>query len=188
MIRSSGIVATALMLSATACAPAYQTGMPTAGYYGSGSGYGVTPPLAAALPALASAMSTPAYAAPAYGYPTPSYGYSAPSYGYAAPSYGYASPAYSQPVSNNYYTTQPQTGYIPASAPGQPPRSNWGRRDSDHDGVPNRVDRHPYTPADRDHNGIPNRFDRHPNTPKVADRGSQRDHGKGADHGSQRAP
>ena len=117
---------------------------------------------------------------------TSSYGYAAPNYGYAAPNYGYASPAYSQPsyrppVTNNYYSTtasQPQTRYVPVSTPAQPPRSNWGRRDSDHDGIPNRVDHRPYTPADRDHDGIPNRVDRHPNTPKVADRGSPRDNGR----------
>ena len=33
------------------------------------------------------------------------------------------------------------------------------RRDSDHDGIPNRFDR------DRDNDGVPNRFDNHPNNP-----------------------
>lgn len=187
MIKSSGIVAAALMLSATACAPAYQTAVPNAGYYGSGGGYGMAPSLASALPSLASAM-TPnyGYSTPSYGYSTPSYGYAPSSYGYTAPNYGYASPTYSQPsyrppVTNNYYTTtasQPQTRYVPVTTPAQPPRSNWGRRDSDHDGIPNRVDHHPYTPADRNHDGIPDRVDRHPNTPKVADRGSPRDNGR----------
>ena len=38
-------------------------------------------------------------------------------------------------------------------------RGHWGRRDRDHDGVPNRFDH------DRDNDGVPNRFDRHPNNP-----------------------
>ncbi len=42
-------------------------------------------------------------------------------------------------------------------------RGPWG--DRDHDGIPNRYDRHndngPW--GDRDHDGIPNRFDRHNN-------------------------
>lgn len=36
---------------------------------------------------------------------------------------------------------------------------NMGWRDSDHDGIPNRVDR------DRDGDGVPNRFDSRPNNP-----------------------
>lgn len=47
-----------------------------------------------------------------------------------------------------------------ARGPGYgPPGHAYGRRDRDHDGVPNRRDR------DRDGDGVPNRYDRRPDNP-----------------------
>ena len=46
----------------------------------------------------------------------------------------------------------------PVAEPG--PRHEYGYRDRDRDGVPNRVDR------DRDNDGVPNAYDRRPNDPR----------------------
>jgi hypothetical protein len=92
------------------------------------------------------------------GYPTTGYGgYSGyggyPSSGYYGSNYGY----YSQPT---YYRPVPQvvtrTRYVPVPTySARPyPRSSWGRRDSDGDGIPNRYDR------DRNNDGIPDRRQR----------------------------
>jgi hypothetical protein len=93
-------------------------------------------------------------------------------YGYVqpAPVYVEPQPVYVQP---RPVYVQPQTVYY-----GHDRR--WERRgaygDWDHDGIPNRFDRHPrhydarggYSQTgwgDRDHDGVPNRYDRAPNNP-----------------------
>jgi hypothetical protein len=81
-----------------------------------------------------------------YGYPNygASYGYAQPAYVYTQPGYGYAQPGYVQPHGGGH--RHGQWGHA-------------GRRDRDHDGVPDRWDR------DRDGDGVANRFDRRPRNP-----------------------
>jgi hypothetical protein len=81
-------------------------------------------------------------------------------YGSAGVYYDNSSPYYGSPYYGNTvpYGVQGQPGYIhDNSGYNRPPRS--GRRDRDHDGVPNRYDR------DRDGDGVPNRRDAYPNDP-----------------------
>ena len=78
------------------------------------------------------------------GYPA-TYGYqptTASAY-YVRPTY-YATPVYQQPVYQppvqTRYVAVPVPAYAPHPAP--PPRRAWGWRDVDHDGIPDRVQRH----------------------------------------------
>jgi hypothetical protein len=111
------------------------------------------------LMAATGCVETNGYPGTSYGgYPS-GYGYSSgygyPSSGYYGSNYGY----YSQPT---YYRPAPQvvtqTRYVPVpvptSSPRPYPRSSWGSRDDDRDGIPNRYDR------DRNNDGIPDRQQR----------------------------
>ena len=82
----------------------------------------------------------------------------------------YAPRVYAEPVYERYV---PAPRYYPQPVVVVPQRgvhgAGWhhghqrGYRDADHDGIPNRYDRH-YNPRwDRDGDGIPNRHDRRPN-------------------------
>lgn len=109
------------------------------------------------LASVTGCVETNGYPTTSYGgYPS-SYGYSSgygyPSSGYYGSNYGY----YSQPT---YYRPAPQvvtqTRYVPVPtySPRPYPRSSWGSRDDDRDGIPNRYDR------DRNNDGIPDRQQR----------------------------
>ena len=103
--------------------------------------------IAAAIAASGALLAAPAQArtsvAVSIGVPAPVYGYG----------YGYAQPVYAQPVYTQPYVVA-QPGYVVSEpyvyvSPGY--RRGWGhhhgyRRDSDHDGVPDRFDRRPYNP------------------------------------------
>lgn len=88
-----------------------------------------------------------------YSQPAPVYVQPGPAYFRPAPVYIRPAPVYVQPAPVYY---QPQRWE----------RESWrhrewrGRRDLDHDGVPNYADR------DRDGDGIPNRYDRYPGNPR----------------------
>ena len=113
--------------------------------------------IAAAVAATAALFAAPAQARTSinlsigggvpYGYVQPGYVYTQPSYVYSQPSYVYSEPAYvyAQP---SYVYTQPSTIYY--SNGHRYYRRGWeGRRDRDHDGVPNRFDHHPNNPYRR---------------------------------------
>jgi hypothetical protein len=97
-----------------------------------------------------------------------------------APVYVQPQPVYVQPRS---VYVQPQTvyygnGYGNSYGNDYGNRGRWERNaawaDWDHDGIPNKFDRHPrrfdargysQTGWDRDHDGVPNRYDSAPNNP-----------------------
>ena len=138
MLTFRWLVAAGLLASATGCVET--NGYPATSYGGYPSGYGYSS---------------------GYGYP--SSGYYGSNYGgyYGQPSYSsgglFGNMFNSQPT---YYQPPPQvvtqTRYVPVPtySPRPYPRSYWGNRDSDGDGIPNRYDR------DRNNDGIPDRKQR----------------------------
>jgi hypothetical protein len=109
----------------------------------------------AACAALAGCAVDPGYG---YGYPAPAYG---PAYGYPAGSVYYGAPVYPE-VSIGVFGTQHlhdgrRRGFRDSDRDGIPNRLD---RDLDNDGIPNRMDR------DRDGDGVPNRQDARPNNPR----------------------
>ena len=84
----------------------------------------------------------------------------APIYVEPRPVYVEPRPVYVEP--RPVYVQPPQPVYVVpryVEHHGRHWHGNYGRRDLDRDGVPNRFDR------DRDGDGVPNRFDRRPNNP-----------------------
>jgi hypothetical protein len=105
----------------------------------------------AACAALAGCAVDPGYG---YGYPSAGYGYPAGSVYYGAPVY----PEVSIGVFGTHHSHDGRRrAFRDSDRDGIPNRLD---RDRDNDGIPNRMDR------DRDGDGVPNRHDARPNNPR----------------------